>query len=483
MSSSRRGSIKFVPKPTPYRITHSNQQTGKTIAGTKRKVTWRFGWCDSDREHEVLLVHSVLSGKRVISEDGREITSASNPFSSDFSHGWESSGHLFRVEADTSVATDPTYVFTIDSVRFEDFQRKPTTLNKPAVAQQATETTKNKPVTRAPEKVEKQETGGTFDPFSPTGRATRSGSFDPFSSSERTERSASFDPFGSSEPTQGATTDAFGGGAFGTDQKVSSQSDGFDAFGTLSSGQSSDPFSHPSQSAAVQPKAQTAAEFDFFSDPTPSTSQNQPQKTSNDILNEFSGLTFDMPPPPPTSHDTGATVVANNPDPTPAPAPPQKKDQWSGLVDLDLKGNGPRPQTSTAQSGPSLNQMTTSGGTGPSVMKSPQATASQQPSVPFGVTHMGGSGGGGFPVLSPQNLQPQQPRQSQSADPFASFTSSQPQQQHMGMGGGMYSSNSAAISSLGSAGTAPAMGRGRGFAAPPQNQTAPSSLDSLNWKM
>lgn len=35
------------------------------MIGTKRRVVWRFGWSDSEREHEVGLIHSVLSGKKV----------------------------------------------------------------------------------------------------------------------------------------------------------------------------------------------------------------------------------------------------------------------------------------------------------------------------------------------------------------------------------------------------------------------------------
>lgn len=39
--------------------------TGKNLEGTKRRVKWRFGWSDSDLEHEIVLIHSLISGKKV----------------------------------------------------------------------------------------------------------------------------------------------------------------------------------------------------------------------------------------------------------------------------------------------------------------------------------------------------------------------------------------------------------------------------------
>ena len=38
---------------------------GKNLQGSKRRIKWRFGWSDSDKEFEVELIHSLVSGKKV----------------------------------------------------------------------------------------------------------------------------------------------------------------------------------------------------------------------------------------------------------------------------------------------------------------------------------------------------------------------------------------------------------------------------------
>jgi hypothetical protein len=49
----------------PYQIYSEMVNTGKTIGGTKRRIKWRFGWSNSSETHEVELVHSLVSGKKV----------------------------------------------------------------------------------------------------------------------------------------------------------------------------------------------------------------------------------------------------------------------------------------------------------------------------------------------------------------------------------------------------------------------------------
>ena len=68
----------------PFQIYSEVSNTGKNIMGrsllhwyfakvtdllslgTKKKIKWRFGWSNSDEVHEVELIHSVISGKKVI---------------------------------------------------------------------------------------------------------------------------------------------------------------------------------------------------------------------------------------------------------------------------------------------------------------------------------------------------------------------------------------------------------------------------------
>ena len=49
----------------PYQIYSEVANAGKNLASTKRRVTWRFGWSEGEGDHEVTLVHSVVSGKKV----------------------------------------------------------------------------------------------------------------------------------------------------------------------------------------------------------------------------------------------------------------------------------------------------------------------------------------------------------------------------------------------------------------------------------
>ena len=87
---SRRGSTAaHVNLAKPYRISHENVSGGKhiegifldafifsigtngcaqimTYIGAKRKLRWRFGWSDSELEHEVDFNHTITSGKKVI---------------------------------------------------------------------------------------------------------------------------------------------------------------------------------------------------------------------------------------------------------------------------------------------------------------------------------------------------------------------------------------------------------------------------------
>jgi hypothetical protein len=51
---------------TPYQIYSEIAKAGKNLASTKKRITWRFGWSEGDGDHEITLVHSLVSGKKVI---------------------------------------------------------------------------------------------------------------------------------------------------------------------------------------------------------------------------------------------------------------------------------------------------------------------------------------------------------------------------------------------------------------------------------
>ena len=51
---------------SPYQIYSEVAKAGKTLASSKQRVTWRFGWSECEGEHEITLIHSKVSGKKVI---------------------------------------------------------------------------------------------------------------------------------------------------------------------------------------------------------------------------------------------------------------------------------------------------------------------------------------------------------------------------------------------------------------------------------
>ena len=67
---SRRSSLSSVTQRTrpdfgkPYKIYTEIVNAGKNIAGTKLRVTWKFGWSDDDSEHVVEFIYSTVSGKK-----------------------------------------------------------------------------------------------------------------------------------------------------------------------------------------------------------------------------------------------------------------------------------------------------------------------------------------------------------------------------------------------------------------------------------
>eukprot|EP00604_Paraphysomonas_vestita_P002028 CAMPEP_0174820442 /NCGR_PEP_ID=MMETSP1107-20130205/4289_1 /TAXON_ID=36770 /ORGANISM="Paraphysomonas vestita, Strain GFlagA" /LENGTH=525 /DNA_ID=CAMNT_0016035811 /DNA_START=27 /DNA_END=1604 /DNA_ORIENTATION=+ len=410
---------KFATGPSPFKVHFTNTEAGKTISGTKRRVVWRFGWTDSEREHEVGLVHSVLSGKKTILEDGREITAAHSVFSSDFSHGWESNGHLFRIEADTSNAADPIYTFTIDGVPFNDFQNKPTKFDPPSesLSSKKTETPKapEKKVTSTP--VASSSASSSSTPKETHSRPSQVSTFDPFADSSSSNKSVdAFGDFGGSSSSSSTTKQQ--------STKPASTAADFDFFGT----------SAPVASSA----SSSSANVDFFSSapaPTSSSSSSKP-KQSNDLLSDFSDLTFTPTTNTSLSNNNSAYV-----DPfAPAPVAPvqqfqapnpfeannqqqqqqqqaqERKDnlkpEWSGLVDLNLKGNPTtttRQTTTTQQSGPSLS------------MLSSNSTPTASTPVMVNRTSNAGPIGGGAPLG--WNPTPVPPQPSFGAiDPFATVS-------------------------------------------------------------
>ena len=111
----------------PYQIYTESLDCGKNLEGSKKRIKWRFGWAADDEEHEIMLVHSLVSGKKAIFEDGVEITSSNKFFEFNYGHSWnarKANGHIFRVDANLPPFGESYYIFSIDGKRFIDLPRK-----------------------------------------------------------------------------------------------------------------------------------------------------------------------------------------------------------------------------------------------------------------------------------------------------------------------------------------------------------------------
>ncbi len=49
----------------PLKIYTEIANAGKTIPGSKLRIRWKFGWTEGPGEHEVELLYSTVSGKKV----------------------------------------------------------------------------------------------------------------------------------------------------------------------------------------------------------------------------------------------------------------------------------------------------------------------------------------------------------------------------------------------------------------------------------
>lgn len=61
--TSRRSSMQ--PAAEAFKIYTEITDVGKTVGGTKKKIRWSFGIDGESKESEVVLVHSIVSGKKV----------------------------------------------------------------------------------------------------------------------------------------------------------------------------------------------------------------------------------------------------------------------------------------------------------------------------------------------------------------------------------------------------------------------------------
>jgi hypothetical protein len=97
-----------------YQVDWQNAASGKRLSGTKRRVVWRFGFSNAEaitqgltgvncrgEEHEISVVWSLTSGKRLVTADGQEVHfSYGKRTDTKFETSWTmSGGHTLKVIA------------------------------------------------------------------------------------------------------------------------------------------------------------------------------------------------------------------------------------------------------------------------------------------------------------------------------------------------------------------------------------------------
>ncbi|CEG49172.1 uncharacterized protein PHALS_06950 [Plasmopara halstedii] len=114
----------------PKRVLREEQHIGERVAASKKRVAWRFTLGESDRTHEVALIHSVMSYKKVVLYDGRQMHFSSTATLGDWNFTMILDGLNMIMEVrinDVESAEVPKYDFAIDRVpyrRWDVYRRK-----------------------------------------------------------------------------------------------------------------------------------------------------------------------------------------------------------------------------------------------------------------------------------------------------------------------------------------------------------------------
>jgi len=126
-----------------YQVDWQNEASGKRVSATKRRVRWRFGFSNRDaldrgltgpeargEEHEVVLVWSLASGKRLVIVDGQEVHfSTGRRTDSKFETSWSMfGGHIFQIIAHATLPlfNEPSYRqfdLLVDGMSFHAFPK------------------------------------------------------------------------------------------------------------------------------------------------------------------------------------------------------------------------------------------------------------------------------------------------------------------------------------------------------------------------
>jgi hypothetical protein len=78
----------------PHAIRRDISDVGKTVAGSKKRVRWRFTFGEEGDEHEVVLEHSTLSGRKRLYVNDELLFESQKVTSFEWSHGWAMGSHV-----------------------------------------------------------------------------------------------------------------------------------------------------------------------------------------------------------------------------------------------------------------------------------------------------------------------------------------------------------------------------------------------------
>jgi hypothetical protein len=410
---------------TPYAIYSEILNADKSAAGTKKKVRWLFGFSDSNEEQEVTMIHSLMSGKKTIFENGLEIVSSKGQLGQlEYAHSWNANAgpHVYRIESSLSFTSDHIYNFYIDGILFVNMQRGKSSggsrnsysdnqqrnsysdsqvtgrysdqeynsssssgfnnnnIKRASVTQSTGGFGKERNSSIAPSR-------GSFqspEQLAAKSLASTSDGFDPFSSSPDQNN---FDPFKNASKS---TTSTNAGNRSRTSSSTSSAekkpSAGFGKPIQQKVDTSFDPFGEN----AASPSSSSSNQVDFFnSSPSPSGNNagfdpfgNAPQAKAADILSTFAGMTVTAEP----AYENKPTESITDSITTTEKVEEVNKDPWAGnLVDLNLGKPIAKTSVKAVGAGQSLSSLMGSTNTSSSqpIMLSSQPVMLNPPPAPI----------------------------------------------------------------------------------------------------
>eukprot|EP00904_Undaria_pinnatifida_P001525 jgi/Undpi1/11373/HiC_scaffold_30.g13670.m1 len=103
---------------TPYQIYFEISNIGRNVESSKKRARWKFCFGEEGREHEVTLVHSLMSGKKKTIFNG-EVINEAQKMTKEWSFAWSFGAHLLRVGINFE-----EYHLVIDSLPFMSFSRR-----------------------------------------------------------------------------------------------------------------------------------------------------------------------------------------------------------------------------------------------------------------------------------------------------------------------------------------------------------------------